>query len=132
MQGKYEILGLKNNPCPVQGDLDKAISYANQREIFLSKKEGGKMENAVYMNNNTIYHVKDPEPRWADQATNKKYVDTQLATKLDKAADIDMKNHSIINLDLPSNPRDATCVEFVNDRITVEAINMSRLMQAIV
>jgi len=32
-----------------------------------------------------------------------------------------MKNHSITNLDLPSNPRDATCVEFVNDRINVEA-----------
>ena len=47
MQGKYEILGLKSNPFPVQGDLDKAISYANQREIFPSKKEGGKMENAI-------------------------------------------------------------------------------------
>ena len=28
-----------------------------------------------------------------------------------------MKNNSIINLDLPSNPRDAACVEFVNNRI---------------
>ena len=28
-----------------------------------------------------------------------------------------MKNNSIINLDLPSNPRDAVCVEFVNYRI---------------
>ena len=28
-----------------------------------------------------------------------------------------MKNNSIINLDLPSNLRDATCVEFVNHRI---------------
>ena len=28
-----------------------------------------------------------------------------------------MKNNSIINLDLPSNPRDAACVEFVNYRI---------------
>ena len=32
-----------------------------------------------------------------------------------------MKNHSITNLDLPSNPKDVTCVEFVNDRINVEA-----------
>ena len=46
MQGKYEILGLKSNPYPVQGDLDKAISYANQREIFLSKRneESGKCD----------------------------------------------------------------------------------------
>ena len=28
-----------------------------------------------------------------------------------------MNNNSIINLDLPSNPRDAACVEFVNNRI---------------
>ena len=121
MQGKYEILGLKSNPYPVQGDLDKAISFANQREIFLSKKEGGKMENAIDMNENAIYHLKDPNQ--ADQATNKKYIDTQLATKLDEAADIDMKNHLITNFDLPSNPRDATCVEYVNYRIITEAPN---------
>ena len=29
---------------PVQGDLNKVISYEAQREIFLSKKEGGRME----------------------------------------------------------------------------------------
>ena len=44
-------------------------------------------------------------------------IDNQLVKKLNKAADIDMKNNSIINLDLPSNPRDAACVEFVNYRI---------------
>ena len=67
------------------------------------------------MNNNTIYNVKDPTQ--ADQATNKKYVENQLEKKLDKGADIDMKNKSITNLDLPSNQRDAACVEFVNNRI---------------
>ena len=36
---------------------------------------------------------------------------------MDKGADIDMKNKSITNLDLPSNQRDAACVEFVNNRI---------------
>ena len=40
-----------------------------------------------------------------------------LKKKLDKAADIDMENHTITNLDLPSNQRDAACVEFVNYRI---------------
>jgi len=67
------------------------------------------------MNNNTIYNVKDPEQ--VDQATNKKYVDNQLVKKLDKEVDIDMKNHSITNLNLPSNKREAACVEFVNYRI---------------
>ena len=40
-----------------------------------------------------------------------------LKKKLDKGADIDMKKKSIINLNLPSNKRDAACVEFVNYRI---------------
>ena len=40
-----------------------------------------------------------------------------LKKKLDKAADIDMKNHLITNVHLPSNQRDAACVEFVNNKI---------------
>ena len=100
---------------PVHGDLNKVINYETQREIFLSKKEGGQMEANIDMNNNTIFNVKDPTQ--ADHATNKKYVENQLEKKLDKGADIDMKNKSITNLDLPSNQRDAACVEFVNNRI---------------
>ena len=73
------------------------------------------MEASIDMNNNTLYNVKDLEQ--VEQATNKKYVNNQLVKKLDKAADIDMKNNSIINLDLPSNLRDTACVEFVNHRI---------------
>ena len=115
MQNKYDILHLKSNPYPVHGDLTKVINYQDSRNIFLSKKEGGKMEASIDMNNNTIYNVKDPVQ--ADQATNKKYVDNQLVKKLDKEADIDMKNKSIINLNLPSNKREAACVEFVNYRI---------------
>ena len=115
MQNKFEILRLKSNPYPVRGDLTKAISYQDMRNIFLSKKEGGQMEANIDMNNNTIFNVKDPTQ--ADQATNKKYVENQLEKKLDKGSDIDMKNNSIINLDLPSNQRDAACVEFVNNRI---------------
>ena len=83
MQNNYDILRLKRNPYPICGDLGKAISYEDRREIFLSKKEGGKMEQAIDMNNNAI-RVKDPDPSGIDQATNKKYVDTRLATKLDR------------------------------------------------
>ena len=115
MKNKYDILRLKSNPYPVHGDLTEVINYQDTRNIFLSKKEGGKMEASINMNNNTIYNVKDPEQ--VDQATNKKYVDNQLVKKLDKEVDIDMKNHSITNLNLPSNPRDAACAEFVNYRI---------------
>ena len=114
-QNKYDILRLKSNPYPIHGDLSKVINYQDTRNIFLSKKEGGKTEASIDMNNNTIYNVKDPVQ--ADQATNKKYVDNQLVKKLDKDVDIDMKNNSIINLNLPSNPRDAACAQFVNYRI---------------
>ena len=61
------------------------------------------MEASIDMNNNTIYNVKDPVQ--ADQATNKKYVDNQLAKKLDKEADIDMKNNSIVNLKSSIKPK---------------------------
>ena len=125
MQNKYDILRLKSNPYPVHGDLRKVINYQDTRNIFLSKKEGGKMEASIDMNNNTIYNVKDPVQ--ADQATNKKYVDNQLAKKLDKEADSDMKNKSIINLKFPSNQKDATSVEFVNRRITETQKNYLKL-----
>ena len=69
MQNKYGILRLKRNPYPVHGDLTKVINYQDMRNIFLSKKEGGKMEASINMNNNTIYNVKDPEQ--VDQATKK-------------------------------------------------------------
>jgi len=58
MQNKYEILRLKRNPHPIHGDLSKVISYEDQREIFLSKKEGGKMEQSLDMNNNEIYNLR--------------------------------------------------------------------------
>ena len=64
---------------PVQGDFNKVISYETQREIFLSKKEGGQMEANIDMDNHTIFNVKDPLQ--ADQVTNKKYVENQLEKK---------------------------------------------------
>ena len=110
---------------PVHGDLNKVIRYESQREIFLSKKEGGQMEANIDINNNTIFNVKDPTQ--ADHATNKKYVDNQLVKKLDKNVDIDMTNKSITNLKLPSNQKDATNVEFVNKRITETQKNYLKL-----
>ena len=73
MQNKYQILRLTTNHYPIQGELTKVINYEDMRAIFLSMKEGRKMEFSIDMNNNTIYNVKDPEE--IEQATNKKYVD---------------------------------------------------------
>ena len=107
---------LQPQPYPIHGNTNKAISYNTARNIFLSKKEGGSMLQSLDMNNHFITNIKDPVN--LDHATNKKYVDNQLAKKLDKGAKIDMKNNAITNLNLPTNKRDAACVEFVNYRLS--------------
>ena len=66
---------------PVQGDLNKVISYETQREIFLSKKEGGKMLQPIDMNGFTIDNL--PLPTANDHACNKTYVDTKVDSKAD-------------------------------------------------
>ena len=61
---------------PVQGNLNKVISYEALREIFLSKKEGGRMEQPIDMGGFTIDNLKLPSAD--DHATSKGYVDTKL------------------------------------------------------
>ena len=116
---------LQPQPYPVHGNTNKAISYNTARNIFLSKKEGGSMLQSLDMNNHFITNIKDPVN--SDHGVNKKYVDNQLAKKLDKGAKIDMKNKSIINLNLPTNKRDAACVEFVNYRLSETQKNYLKL-----
>ena len=116
---------LQPQPYPIRGNTNKAISYNAARNIFLSKKEGGSMLQSLDMNNHFITNIKDPVN--SDHGVNKKYVDNQLVKKLDKDTTIDMKNKSIINLNLPTNPRDATCVEFVNYRLSETQKNYLKL-----
>ena len=94
---------LQSQPYPILGNTNKAISYNTARNVFLSRKEGGSMEQTLDMNNHEISNVKDPTA--ADQAANKKHVDTQLATKLDKAdakkyVNVDGSNGMTGNLNL--------------------------------
>ena len=67
---------------PIQGNLNKVISYEAQREIFLSKREGGKMLQPIDMNGFTIDNL--PLPTANDHACNKTYVDTKVNSKADK------------------------------------------------
>ena len=53
------------------------------------------------MKNHSIFNLKDVVPNRQDQAVNQKYVQSHLDTKLNKNADIDMKNHKIKNLGTP-------------------------------
>ena len=61
---------------PIQGDLNKVISYESMREIFLSKREGGKMLQPIDMNGFSIDNL--PSPTTLDHACNKGYVDNEI------------------------------------------------------
>ena len=88
---------------PIQGDLNKVISYEAQREIFLSKKEGGTMEQPLDMNNNLIENLKTPTAN--DHAASKYYVDTYFLEKKGGVitGPISMSRFNII--DLPDTPK---------------------------
>ena len=104
---------LQPQPYPIHGNLNKAISYTTARKIFLSKKEGGSMLQPLDMNNHFITNIKDPVN--SDHGVNKKYVDNQLAKKLDKGAKIDMKNNAITNVKFPVNQKDVATVEYITN-----------------
>ena len=116
---------LQPQPYPVHGNTNKAISYNTARNIFLSKKEGGSMLQSLDMNNHFITNIKDPVN--SDHGVNKKYVDNQLAKKLDKGAKIDMKNNAITNVKFPVNQKDVATVEYITQRITNSQKNYLKL-----
>ena len=66
---------------PVHGNLNKVISYESQREIFLSKKEGGRMEQHIDMGGLNIVNLKSPTA--SNHASNKEYVDNSVKNKAD-------------------------------------------------
>ena len=73
------LLIVPKGSYPVQGDLNKVISYETQREIFLSKKEGGRMSQPINMGGHTLENL--PTPTASDHAVNKYYVDKILLQK---------------------------------------------------
>ena len=109
---------IQNVTTPTSNDHATNKGYCDLH--FLNKQKGGVMMGQLSMNENDLIALPDT-PKFGNSAGNKNYVDgelsSQLGKKLDKAADIDMKNHQITNLHLPSNQRDAACVEFVNNKI---------------
>ena len=99
---------------PVQGDLNKVISYETQREIFLSKREGGKMLQPIDMNGFSIDNL--PLPTAVDHASTKGYTDNKVDSKADKSdlndymkldgskvitGTLNMNNNRITNLPSP-------------------------------
>ena len=99
---------------PVQGNLNKVISYETQREISLSKREGGKMLQPIDMNGFSIDNL--PLPTAVDHACNKGYVDNKVNSKADRSdlddymkldgsksmtGTLNMNNNRITNLPSP-------------------------------
>ena len=64
---------LPNYNYPVTGNTNKAISYENIREIFLSRRESFPMQADINMNNNFIQNIATPTS--SHQVTNKGYCD---------------------------------------------------------
>ena len=88
---------------PIRRDLNKVINYSAQRDIFLSKKEGGQMSQPIDMNNNFIENLKTPTAN--DHATNKSHTDTNFLEKKGGiiTGPISMSRFNII--DLPDTPK---------------------------
>ena len=116
---------LQPQPYPIHGNTNKAISYNTARNIFLSKIEGGSMLQSLDMNNHFVTNIKDPVN--SDHGVNKKYVDNQLAKKLDKDTTIDMKDNAITNVKFPVNQKDVATVEYITQKITNSQKNYLKL-----
>ena len=110
-------LVVQKDDYPVQGNLNKVISYQAQREIFLSKKEGGKMEQAIDMNGFSIDNL--PLPTDPDHACNKNYIDNNFLNRLTGGQigeDLDMRGHSIKYLKFDKSDSAAARVAELNSK----------------
>ena len=118
---------------PVHGNLNKVISYESQREIFLSKKEGGRMEQHIDMGGLNIVNLKSPTA--SNHASNKAYVDSEIrkipitdSSKFIKKdgsvlmeADLDMNNNFITNLKSPTASNHASNKVYVDNSVKNKA-----------
>ena len=99
---------------PIQGNLNKVLSYETQREIFLSKREGGKMLQPIDVNGFSIDNL--PLPTAVDHASTKGYTDNKVDSKANKSdlndymkldgskvmtGTLNMNNNRITNLPSP-------------------------------
>ena len=118
---------------PVHGNLNKVISYESQREIFLSKKEGGRMEQHIDMGGLNIVNLKSPTA--SNHASNKGYVDSEIrkipitdSSKFIKkdgsvlmAANLDMNNQFITNIKDPVNADHGVNKKYVDNQLGTKA-----------
>ena len=118
---------------PVHGNLNKVISYESQREIFLSKKGGGRMEQHIDMGGLNIVNLKSPTA--SNHASNKGYVDSEIrkipitdSSKFIKKdgsvlmeANLDMNNQFITNIKDPVNADHGVNKKYVDNQLGTKA-----------
>ena len=118
---------------PVHGNLNKVISYESQREIFLSKKEGDRMEQHIDMGGLNIVNLKSPTA--SNHASNKGYVDSEIrkipitdSSKFIKKdgsvlmeANLDMNNQFITNIKDPVNADHGVNKKYVDNQLGTKA-----------
>ena len=118
---------------PVHGNLNKVISYESQREIFLSKKEGGRMEQHIDMGGLNIVNLKSPTA--SNHASNKGYVDSEIrkipitdSSKFIKKdgsvlmeANLDMNTQFITNIKDPVNADHGVNKKYVDNQLGTKA-----------
>ena len=118
---------------PVHGNLNKVISYESQRDIFLSKKEGGRMEQHIDMGGLNIVNLKSPTA--SNHASNKGYVDSEIkkipitdSSKFIKKdgsvlmeANLDMNNQFITNIKDPVNADHGVNKKYVDNQLGTKA-----------
>ena len=118
---------------PVHGNLNKVISYESQREIFLSKKEGGRMEQHIDMGGLNIVNLKSQTA--SNHASNKGYVDSEIrmipitdSSKFIKKdgsvlmeANLDMNNQFITNIKDPVNADHGVNKKYVDNQLGTKA-----------
>ena len=118
---------------PVHGNLNKVISYESQREIFLSKKEGGRMEQHIDMGGLNIVNLKSPTA--SNHASNKGYVDSEIrkipitdSSKFIKkdgsvsmTGNLDMNNQFITYIKDPVNADHGVNKKYVDNQLGTKA-----------
>ena len=102
---------------------DYAVNKDYVGKTFIAEK-GGVMRGSLSMNKNDLIGLPDT-PNFGYSAVNRNYVTNQLNTKLDKAADIDMKNKKITALTTDyADVQSATNVGYVKNAVNISTTNI--------
>ena len=119
-------LVLQSQPCPIQENTNKAVSYRAARDIVLSRKESLPMEAALDMNNKKIENLAAATS--SREAVNKSYVDSEIAKILTintsdhikkdgsvaMTTDLNLDGNKITNVTNPdpNEPNDAVNIDY--------------------